>query len=123
VLVGKKNRVNDKLVKEISAVYPLEIVEIDNVLSLSNKGKLGNMSHHSGTLVFVNLMDFGAEDTRVLTLLQQCRSDKKLIAIHSYQSATMVEYVLKKGFDHYLSIFTISEELPRLLESESIIRD
>lgn len=109
MLVGQKNKINDKLVEEISQVFTISFKDINDVLN-------GNQSDVTPRIIILNLMDVSVQEKELLTILKSKYPNIKVIGIHCYQSQKMIVNTLNKGYDSYLSIFNISEDFKSILK-------
>ena len=112
MLLGKENSINQKLVQEISEVFPIQFREYFVFMADAQIRPDVNPK-----IFFINLMDVGGDETDLLGMLQVRFPESRKIAIHTFQEEIMVRTTLKKGFDGYLSIFDLNEDLLPLLSS------
>lgn len=110
MLVGQKNEINEKLVSEISEVFPIKFKDLKSVLEGSEKA-------YSPRIILINLMDAGSDEEELMRILKKEYPDRKKIAIHCFQTENLIEKTLEKGYDSYLSIFNISEDFVQELDS------
>ena len=107
MLLGKKNKVTNKLFEEISKVYSVTLVELEeDAMNSANK-------HNSHPYIFMNLMDI-PKWPELLDKLKINNPQARFIAIHCYQQDRMIRHTLESGFDHYVSIFNFTEDLQKI---------
>lgn len=109
MLVGKKNKINSKIVDEISQVYPIVFKNYEQVLEEIN-------TIYSPKILIINLMDLGQVEQEVFSILKKKFPELKCIALHCFQSPKMIKQTLDKGYDDYISIFDLSERFSKLLK-------
>lgn len=113
MLVGKSNSVNKKLVKEISEILPISFV--DSNLYLEHSREIRNPR-----VVIINLMDVGEYEGVLYSQIKTSYPNVKILAMHCFQAESMIQQVLDRGYDGYLSIFDFSEEFSVLMEQLEI---
>lgn len=111
MLIGNNNSINLKLVEEISTVSPMIFVDYKDLVSDPE-----SISAKSPHIALVNLMDLGNVETELLAILKTNFSDLKIVAIHSFQSEHLIAKTLDKGYDSYISIFDVSEQMFPILD-------
>lgn len=114
MLIGEDNKINEKLVEELSQVYPIKFKDLKTILEYSE-------DLYSPRIILVNLMDVGSKEDELIQILKFHYSDKKLIAFHCFESEKMIRKTLEKGYDGYLSLFNISEEFSMILLKQELI--
>ena len=129
ILVGRKNRVNDKLIREISELTYVHFIEIDHLLD-PNKIRSTELCPKTETrvspvkneplLTLVNLMDVQKESTQLISNLRATLESTVIIAIHSFQTPALVKRVKGMGYDDYISIFDFSKEFLSLVETHKM---
>jgi DNA-binding NarL/FixJ family response regulator len=110
MLVGQNNEINEKLVAEISAVFPIKFKDVKSVLEGSDQG-------YSPRILLINLMDVGSDEEELLRVLKKEYPNRKMIAIHCFQTENLIKKTLEKGYDSYLSIFNVSEDFLQELQA------
>lgn len=115
VLTGKKNSVNLMLTQQIAGVVPIEFVECSKILDGS-----GLKNPPLSGVVFVNRMDVGSNEKKILGALRSAFPYAIVIAIHTYTIASMKESTIRLGYDDYISIFNLSSDLPDLLLAHNV---
>ena len=113
MLIGGRNSVNEKLVKEISKVVPISFMDF---LELPKSKFLVDAARPN--FVLLNLMDIGLVEQTIFSLVKERYPDSKIIALHCYQSSTLIKKTLDRGYDHYISILNFSEEFQVLLHDQ-----
>lgn len=111
MLIGNNNLINTKLVEEISAVTPIKLIEYQEIAN--DPGAVSAKGPH---IALVNLMDLGNVENELLEILKTNFSELKIVAIHSFQSEQLINKTLEKGYDRYISIFDISEQVFPILD-------
>ena len=112
MLIGKENSVNEKLLTEINRIMPVCFVEIEVLLDKRTESLECNPK-----IIFVNLMDVGADEKKLLKKLKCIFPNAKLLGIHCYMVPSMIDQTLEKGYDAYLPIFEFSENLEAIIQS------
>lgn len=116
MLVGLNNLVNEKLVKEISHVYPITFRDVSSILDNSKDS-------YTPRILLVNLMDIGSNEEALLIALKNRYPGRMIIGIHCFQMDNMIQKTLDKGYDDYISVFKVSEEFSRILEKQQLNYD
>lgn len=114
MLIGQKSNINDKLVEEISEIFTISFWDINDVIN-------GVQNTTEPRIIIINLMDINVQEDEILNILKNKHPHAKVIGIHCYQSPKMIEKTLSKGYDGYLSIFNLSEELGLTLKEQHLI--
>lgn len=113
MLIGKENAINAKLVEEISRIFPITLV---------NYNDLFEDGYHPDSpkpkIILLNLMDIGMEEEVIFSMLKKHHPHTKFIAVHCFQVDSLIQKTLERGYDHYISILNFSEEFQLLLASE-----
>ena len=116
MLIGLNNLVNEKLVKEISHVYPITFRDVSSILDNSKDS-------YTPRILLVNLMDIGSNEEALLIALKNRYPGRMIIGIHCFQMDNMIQKTLDKGYDDYISVFKVSEEFSRILEKHQLNYD
>lgn len=114
MLVGKENKINSKIVDEISHVFPIVFKNYEEVMR-----DIDTM--YQPRILIVNLMDVGQVEEEVISKLKKKFPKLKCIALHCFQSPDMIQSTLKKGYDDYISIFDLSEGFSKLLIEQKVV--
>lgn len=114
MLIGQNNQINEKLVEELSQVYPIKFRDLTKILEVTENS-------YSPSFILVNLMDIGSNEKELIQIIKSEYPNQKMIAIHCFQSDKMITKTLEKGYDGYLSIFNISEEFSMVLIEHELI--
>ncbi|MFD1292363.1 hypothetical protein ACFQ5N_00830 [Lutibacter holmesii] len=114
MLVGKENKINSKIVDEISYVFPIVFKNYEDVMR-----DIDTM--YQPRILIVNLMDVGQVEEEVISKLKEKFPELKCIALHCYQSLEMIQKTLDKGYDDYISIFDLSEGFLKLLIEQKVV--
>lgn len=113
MLVGLNNSVNEKLVTEISRVYPITFRDVRHILYISNDSYVPR-------ILLVNLMDIGSNEELLLRTLKNRYPERMIVGIHCFQSENMIKKTLDKGYDDYISVFKVSEEFSRIIAKQKL---
>lgn len=116
MLLGKQNSINQKLVFEISQVFPLQFVEYNEEWK-----NFSSSLKEKPNVVVLNLMDV-EDDEKVLTSLKEQFKNVKIIGVHCFENEDMIALTLEKGVDEYLSIFEFSENIIPTLDKLGVKR-
>jgi AmiR/NasT family two-component response regulator len=116
VLVGKKNNINDKLIGEISDVFPIGLIEPDRLLSEDERP-----TNFSPPVILVNLLDMDTNQTNLVKVVRAQNPGVKIVALHAFKVESMIQATLKSGFDGYISVFDLSTEFIPLLTKLGVI--
>lgn len=65
--------------------------------------------------IFVNLMDV-SQPAEVAIIVREYFPESILVGLHNYLSPSLIEHTLSQGYDRYISVFNLPEELPKLLQ-------
>lgn len=114
MLLGKENLINKKLEFEINKLIKLEFVDLDTF-----KMYPVLKPEYSPRILLVNLMDVGSIQSEILNKLKTIYPDVKIIGIHNFMGPDKVKSILENGFDAYMSVFNLGEELVSVFESLS----
>lgn len=117
MLIGRKNIINYKLVKELQPLYSVQLMEFGSELD----SELSKTSSPP-PVVIVNLIDIPDVEP-VLNSVKKNFPDTKVIAIHTFENEAMIETILDKGFDAYLPIFKFSEEVVTVFNNHNILSE
>lgn len=109
MLIGKDTVVTRKLVQQISRIHPIEFLEYRSDLESLLAG-----IEDAPRLIFVNLLDLGGE-IAMPRAIKRVLPRSTLVGIHCYQAKNMIAVLYKNGFNKYISIFHLSDELPKIL--------
>ena len=110
MLIGGRNIVNDKLVKEISRVIPISFIDY-----LDLPGSKSQKDSADPFFVMLNLMDIGLVEASIFKRVKEQYPDSKIIALHCFQVDTLIQKTLNRGYDYYISILNFSEEFQAFL--------
>lgn len=113
MLIGGRNAVNEKLVKEISGIVPISYVDFFEL----QEGELPPESAIP-PFVMLNLMDIGLVEETIFRTLKERYPNAKIIALHCYQAESLIQQTLDRGYDHYISILDFSDEFEALLNDQ-----
>lgn len=108
MLVGKENKINHKIIDEVSHVFPIVFKNYEEVLDIFD-------APYSPKFLLINLIDVGQVEEEVIAILKNKFPHLKSIALHCYQSPDMIQDTIDKGYDGYISIFDLSEGFSKLL--------
>ena len=116
MLLGKNNLINQKLIFEINKLIKLEFVDLDTF-------KMYPLikPEYSPRILLVNLMDVGSFQMELLSKLKTVYPGVKIIAIHNFMGPDKIKSILENGFDAYMSVFNLGEELVSVFESLSFL--
>ncbi|MGI9531595.1 hypothetical protein [Lutimonas sp.] len=112
MLIGIHNRINQKLVEEISLVYALSFVPYQHILIEDR-----TLLEQTPRILLVNLMDLGLEEEALRLTLKKVYPDLNLIGMHCFQSELMIQETLVKGYDQYVSVFDILDNFEKLIRA------
>lgn len=112
MLLGKNNLINQKLLLEINELIKLEFVDLDTF-----KKNLLLKPEYSPRILLVNLMDVGSFQIELLSKLKTVYPGVKIVGLHNFVSSDRIKLVLANGFDDYMSVFNLGEELVYVFES------
>lgn len=116
MLIGKNNPVNRTLVEKLVPVLSIQFVDYTDLLK-----NPAAFAVQEPQIALVNLMDLGSVETELLQLLKLNFPNLKIVAIHSFQSEILIEKTLAKGYDSYISIFDISENIASIFEEFALV--
>lgn len=114
MLVGKENVVNKKIVKEVSEVFTIAFKNYNEIID-------GSQTLYSPRILLVNLMDLGSYEEEVISALKEKFPKLKLIAIHCFQNPEMIDSLIRKGYDSYVSVFDLSNEFSTMLHDQEVV--
>ena len=116
MLLGKNNLINQKLIFEINKLIKLEFVDLDTF-------KMYPLikPEYSPRILLVNLMDVGSFQIEMLSNLKTVYPGVKIIGIHNFMGPDKIKSILENGFDAYMSVFNLGEELVSVFESLSFL--
>ncbi|GGZ74783.1 hypothetical protein [Algibacter mikhailovii] len=114
MLIGRENSINQKLVDKISEIIPIVFKNYEAVLE-------GFEDRLIPRVLIVNLMDVGPIENEIISNLKKKYPQIKLIAVHCFQAPEMIDSIIRKGYDSYVSIFDISNELSNMLREQEVI--
>jgi hypothetical protein len=114
MLLGKENLINQKLIFEINKLIKLKFIDLDTFKMYPIL-----KPEYSPRIILVNLIDVGSFQIELLSKLKTIYPDVKIIGIHNFISPNKIKLVLENGFDAYMSVFNLGEELVSVFESLS----
>lgn len=111
MFIGQDNQVSHSLVETIGKFFPGDFI----VLQQDWEQQFDEVKQPPA-IVFVNLMDANRPQ-EIARKVRKHFPNAYLTGIHTYDSKVLIDQILTQGYDHYLTVFKLNEELPRLLQS------
>lgn len=115
MLIGYNNEVNKSLLRVIGSFAPMQLKEYAE-LSEENATEFNQTPYF-----FVNLMDMTNSYDQIVQKLRIISPTAKLIGLHCFEVDTMIKSVLDAGFDNYIPLLKMKEELPKVILKLGIV--
>ena len=115
MLIGKQTPLNDTLREVLSTFVPgaQQVSPEEFILN-------GHVLANNKQVVFINLSGLTDQENTILNEIKRTPHSPKLVGIHTFMVPAMIDEILQKGYDAYLSFFEFSEKIEDLLESLGI---